>query len=354
MSSKIPSTMRAVVSAEGKSVTVKEVPVPKLGEGEILVKVAAVAQNPTDWKHAEFVPPGRILGVDFAGTIVQVGPGVQGWQIGERVAGFEHGGQWEDRGSFAEYLKAQAGLVWKIPEGTSFEEASTMNCGLWTAIQALYHPTRLGLVGHPDTVPGPDAPWVLIYSGATSVGQYAIQLAHASGYRVVTTASATNFEYVKSLGADAAVDYNHPDAADKIKEITGDSLSFGLDTFSTAQTQETAVKAFGSKGGKLIVILPPQESARALRPDVEIKGTLLYTVLGRAFARPNGVETPAAPEDRDHMSSWMPKITEMVGSGKIKANPVKIWPGGLDAIKDGFEYMKAGKVRAEKIVYQIL
>jgi NADPH:quinone reductase-like Zn-dependent oxidoreductase len=89
---------------------------------------------------------------------------------------------------------------------------------------------------------------------------------------VVATASPANFEYLGSLGADATVDYNQSDAAEKIKEITGDSLAFGLDTFASKQTQQIAVKAFGSKGGKLVVILPPQASARLSRKDVEIQG----------------------------------------------------------------------------------
>jgi NADPH:quinone reductase-like Zn-dependent oxidoreductase len=74
-------------------------------------------------------PAGRILGVDLAGTVAAVADGVTAVKAGERVSAFVHGGQYEDRGSMAEYAVADADLVWAVPEGTSLEEAATMNCG---------------------------------------------------------------------------------------------------------------------------------------------------------------------------------------------------------------------------------
>jgi NADPH:quinone reductase-like Zn-dependent oxidoreductase len=140
----------------------------------------------------------------------------------------------------------------------------------------MFHPNNLGLVGYPEKVSTDNAPWFLVFSGATSVGMFAIQLAHLSGYRVVTTASPKNFDLVKSLGADAVVDYRDADVSHKIKEITGNTLSHALDTFATTETQEASVKAFGPGKGKLITILPAQASARALRDDIEVKGVCAF------------------------------------------------------------------------------
>ncbi|EIN07977.1 zinc-binding oxidoreductase ToxD [Punctularia strigosozonata HHB-11173 SS5] len=346
--------MRALVILEGHTTAVKEVPTPKPDAGEILVKVVAVAQNPTDWKHVEMVTDaGVIVGCDFAGDVVQLTEGVKGWKVGDRVSGFVHGSQYHDRGSFAEYLKVDHELAWHIPDGVSYEEAATANVGFFTAVQTLFHPKNLGLVGYPDKVPAENASWVLVFSGATSVGLYAIQLLHIVGYRVVTTTSAKNFELVKSLGADVAVDYRDADVSKKIQDATGNTLSFALDTIATAETQEASVKAFGPGPAKLITIQPVQDSAKAVRDDVEFKATLLYTAAGRAFKTSFGWELPAIPEDRQQVAEWLPKITELFQHGKVKPNPVKFWPGGLDAIKDGFEYMKSGKLSAEKIVYRI-
>jgi NADPH:quinone reductase-like Zn-dependent oxidoreductase len=142
---------------------------------------------------------------------------------------------------------------------------------VWTAVQCLFHTPRLTLKGHPESIPHESAPWVLIYSGATSVGQYAVQLARLSGYRVVTTASPKNFALLKSLGADVVFDYHDRDVSQKIKLATGDDLSFGLDTISDSNTIGHAVNSFGKNGGELVVLLPVKDLEQ-LRPDVQIKG----------------------------------------------------------------------------------
>jgi NADPH:quinone reductase-like Zn-dependent oxidoreductase len=122
--------MRALVTAGVKDVAVQDVPVPPIASGEILVKVAAVAQNPIDPRHVDKgISPGRILGVDWAGIVVKLGEGVQGVQVGDRVAGFGYGSQSGDRGAFAEYLKAYADLVFRVPENISFEQAATVPTG---------------------------------------------------------------------------------------------------------------------------------------------------------------------------------------------------------------------------------
>ena len=80
--------------------------------------------------------------------------------------------------------------------------------------------------------------------------------------------------------------------------------------------------------------------------------TIVYTALGRPFALPT-VKFPALPADREHMASWIPKIKDLVDAGQIKPNPVKVWPGGLEAVSEGLQYMRDGKVSGEKIVYNI-
>ncbi|EIN07436.1 zinc-binding oxidoreductase ToxD [Punctularia strigosozonata HHB-11173 SS5] len=363
MSPSIPRTMRALVTAEGHTAVVKEIPTPTADYGEILVKVVAAAQNPADWKHVGWsTQPDLIVGCDFAGDVVEVAEGAEGFRVGDRVAGFVYGSQYKDRGAFAEYVKNDCALSWHVPDGVSYEEAATMSVGFFTAAQTMFHPKNLGLVGYPDKWTGSSdpegnaaAPWVLVFSGATSVGMYAIQLAHLAGYRVVTTASPKNVELVKALGADVVVDYRDPEVSRKVREATNGELHLGLDTFASAETQEASVRAFGPGRGKLIAILPVQESARAIREDVEIKGTMLYTASRLPQSGPTsmGGQLPAASEDHRQVADWMPKITELLQKGLVKPNPVKLWPGGLDAVVEGFEYMKSGRLSAEKIVYRV-
>lgn len=83
-----------------------------------------------------------------------------------------------------------------------------------------------------------------------------------------------------------------------------------------------------------------------------ILGTLIYTALGRTFNY-GKTEYPASAEDKGQLASFLKEVPGFVAEGKIKPNPVKVWDGGLDAISDGLQYMREGKVSAEKIVYRV-
>ena len=80
--------------------------------------------------------------------------------------------------------------------------------------------------------------------------------------------------------------------------------------------------------------------------------TLLYTCFGRAFSL-LGFDFPESPEDRAQTVGFIQKIPELLTSGKFKLLPVKVWPDGLDKIKDGMKHMQEGKVHAQKIVYHV-
>lgn len=90
-----------------------------------------------------------------------------------------------------------------VVSGISAQQAASIPIPYVTAVQAFY--LRLKLPQYPEKAAG--APWILIWSGATSVGQYAIQLAKLSGLRVATTASPARWDLLRSLGADVIVDY---------------------------------------------------------------------------------------------------------------------------------------------------
>ncbi|KAH9844380.1 GroES-like protein [Rhodofomes roseus] len=357
MTSAIPKTMKALITQANKTVKVEEIPVPEIDDWEVLAKVVVVAQNPTDWQYIDTVTNvGTISGCDWSGYIVKLGKKVTelnatGLKVGDHVAGFTHGGTYKDRGAYAEYVKATYDLCWKVPEGTlSHEQAATMGCAYWTAVQSLFHPTRLGLVEPPNKVEKEQ--FVFIYGGSSSVGMYALQLAHAAGYKVVTVASAKNHALCKSLGADYVFDYRDPDVVSKIKETTKNSLHHALDTISQESTQTLALNSYGPGPGKLITIQPLQEKAKQLRDDVEKQITLIYTSLGREVNW-NGIIFKASPEDHAHMAQFLSKTPGLVASGTVKPNPIKVWEGGLNAISDGLQHMREGKHSGEKIVYRI-
>jgi NADPH:quinone reductase-like Zn-dependent oxidoreductase len=157
---------------------VETVPLPKLRPDYILVRVRAVALNPTDWKHITFVDAPVTIGCDFAGDVVEVGKGVtKAWEKGDRVCGFVHGAnvvQTED-GAFGEYLVAKADVQMRIPDSLSYEEAATLGVGIFTIGQGLYDSMHLPW---PDEIKKRhEKKWILIYGGSTATGALAIQWA---------------------------------------------------------------------------------------------------------------------------------------------------------------------------------
>ena len=165
-----------------------------------------------------------------------------------------------------------------------------MSCSFWTAVQALYHPTRLGLVEPPAKASGEE--WILIYSGSckytkarctttyllkdrsAAVGQFAVRLAALSGYKVVSTASPQNFDLVKSLGALEVFDYHDPDVVSKIKKATRDSIKRAFDAISESDTQRISAESMAPSGGLLILTRPAQPEVTS-RKDVKFQRTSL-------------------------------------------------------------------------------
>lgn len=170
-------TMRALVAHGAKTASVDEnVKIPSLRPDYVLVKTIAVALNPTDWKHIDFVQSPATIGCDFAGIVEDVGAEVQArWEKGDRVFGFAHGGnvvQPED-GAFGEFLVAKGATTMRVPDDMSFEEAATFGVGTVTVGQGMYQ--TLGL-------PFPDQPVekafpILIYGGSSATGALAVQYA---------------------------------------------------------------------------------------------------------------------------------------------------------------------------------
>lgn len=81
--------------------------------------------------------------------------------------------------------------------------------------------------------------------------------------------------------------------------------------------------------------------------------TLIYTSLGRAFDFGPSTHFPVFPEDRKQIVEFLKKVPQLIKNGAIKTPAIKLWEGGLAAIPDGLQYMREGKVSAEKIVYRV-
>jgi NADPH:quinone reductase-like Zn-dependent oxidoreductase len=197
--------MRAFVVAKYKEpLQEADVPEPVVGEHDILVRVEAAGLNPLDEgiRAGGFkqILPYRlpvVLGNDLAGTVIRVGAKVRRFKPGDVVYARPD----KDRiGTFAERIAvAEADLALK-PASISMEEAGSLPLVALTAWQAL--------VERGNVQPGQK---VLIHAGAGGVGSIAIQLAKHLGATVATTASGSNAEFVRELGADTVIDYRTQD-----------------------------------------------------------------------------------------------------------------------------------------------
>ncbi|KAH7368417.1 chaperonin 10-like protein [Plectosphaerella cucumerina] len=340
-------------SIGGPGASVVDVPEPTIAPDQVLVKVREVALNPTDYKHIDVIsPPGSIIGCDYAGEVVKVGSDVtSAWSVGDRIAGVVHGGLYPDRGAFAEYLKVDADLAWKIPEGVSDADAATFGVSAVTAMQALC--LRLGLTWPGETPPktpeGQEKPIVFIYAGSTSAGLFMTQVAKLAGCTVVVTASPHSFDLVKSYGAAAAFNYRDPNVvADIVKKYP--NISLAVDCFSEGQSFGICDGVLKNKGGKLITLLSPPKPKY---PNITHELILAYTLIGHAFEwlPPVGPKFAAIPEDRKGLVRFYRDLPELVKNKLLR--PLPVYPEetpGFDGIMAGLAKLRAGKGPAGKIV----
>ncbi|KAL1861079.1 hypothetical protein Plec18170_001594 [Paecilomyces lecythidis] len=349
----MPIQKAIVVTSKGQAALKTDRPVPKARDDFIVVKTVAVALNPTDWKHIDFIGPvDTIVGCDFAGIIEDIGPGVsahKGLKKGDKVYGVTHGGDAynKENGAFAEHILAKANLANKIPDNLSFEDASTLALGLATVCHGLY--MALGLNRPEKPLSQAEKKPILIYGGSTATGSLGIQFAKLSGYDPITTCSPKNFDFVKSLGAVAAFDYHDPEAGKKIREYTNNSLTLVWDTVSLPDSADLSAEALSSaSGGKYYTILPQKSP----REDVESVATLMYELMGEPFYRGEELRQ-VKKEDFDYLAEFLESATKFIAEGKVKPHPAKVGKDGLKGVLEGLQLMRENKVSGVKLVYKV-
>ncbi|EXJ68765.1 uncharacterized protein A1O5_07696 [Cladophialophora psammophila CBS 110553] len=332
-----------IIKSQGEA-QIAQVPIPKLRDDYILVKTRAVALNPADWKHIDFMAsPGARLGCDYAGVVEEVGKGVtKDLKKGDRVAGPCHGANavCHEDGTFGEHITVKGDIQIKIPDHLSFEEAATLGIGATTAGQALYQNLQLPLPGSK----GKANFLVLIYGGSTATGAIAIQFAKLSGAFVITTCSPHNFDYVKRVGADVVLDYNSPSVVEDIKNAAQNNLGYALDCISLEPSARICVSAMSESGGQLATLQPiADELVKSINDKVSNKMTVAYTIVGEHFS--NGPHRiPAKPEDLEFGKMFWDVARALLARGDLKVHPPNVNPTGpeLEGILKGIECMRAG------------
>ncbi|MCF7530707.1 zinc-dependent alcohol dehydrogenase family protein [Pseudomonas petrae] len=234
-------TMLAAVAESAQApLAVRQIDRPVPGQGQVLVRVYAAGVNPLDTKiaagagaHARQALP-AVLGLDLAGTVVELGEAVEGFTVGQEVFGMP-GGIGGAQGTMAEYIAVDARLIAAKPHTLDMREAAALPLVFITAWE--------GLVDRANVRAGQR---VLIHGGAGGVGQVALQLAKARGADVYATGSAGSLDFIRSLGA-TAIDYQAQSVEDYVEHYTaGEGFDIVYDTVggSTLDASFKAVKAY--------------------------------------------------------------------------------------------------------------
>ncbi|MGZ8229487.1 MAG: NADP-dependent oxidoreductase [Burkholderiales bacterium] len=264
-----------------------DVPDPVAKPGEVLVDVHAASVNGADWKvraghYATITELPYIPGRDFSGLVSALGTGVSDLAIGDAVFGMCDVGQ---EAAYAEKIAIKAAIVARKPERLSHvETASVALIGL-TAICSIE-----------DTLQLKSGETILVQGGAGGVSGFAIQLAKHLGARVITTTSAANQDYVRSLGADQVIDYN---SQDFMKIVSGCDAVFDTVGGEVAKRSYAVLRP----GGRAAFIASGNSAPLSSRTDVV------------------GLR-PKVGRDRSHLE----RIGALVTAGAVRLPEIKIYP----------------------------
>ncbi|MCL4315768.1 MAG: NADP-dependent oxidoreductase [Gammaproteobacteria bacterium] len=292
----------------------EDAPRPVAGAGEVLIRVHAAGVNPVDWKIREGRLQGRMthhlpltLGWDVAGVIEQLGPGATQFNVGDAV--YARPDLARD-GAYAEYIAVRASEVALKPKSLDFIHAAAVPLSALTAWQSLFDAGNLQ--------PGQK---ILIHAGAGGVGHYAVQLARWKGAHVVTTTSARNADFVRSLGADEVIDYTATRFEDAVRD-----MDMVFDTVG-GEAQARSWKVL-KQGGILVSILaltvPDEAAPRGWRSAY-------------VFVQPNATQ--------------LGRIAELIDAGKVKPVVEKVFP--LSEAAKAHAAVQGGHTRG-KIVLRVL
>jgi NADPH2:quinone reductase len=224
----MPRAVVATAYGGPEVLSVVEIDAAAPGPAEVAVDVRAVGVNPADWKRYSGAwgdDPAALplrLGSEAAGTVAEVGPGVEDLERGTAVIGYRVDG------AYAERLVVPRRALVRKPDLLSWEQAAGLLLAGATAVHAL----TATEVGQGETV--------LVHAAAGGVGSMVVQLARARGARVIGTASQANHEYLATLGAEP-VAYG-PGLAGRVRALAPDGVDAAVDAIGTDEAVDASLE----------------------------------------------------------------------------------------------------------------
>jgi NADPH:quinone reductase len=282
------------------------------GVGEVRINVKAAAVNPTDMGLRERGIPDQswtvVPGMDAAGIIESVGPGVSRLQAGQKVMAAVMPRRSEG-GAQAEYIVVPATSVVPIPEGVSLAEAATLPMNGLTALRAL----ELAALG--------DGQFLAVSGGAGLLAHYAIATAKRQGHRVIADAKPEEAELVRSYGADIVVERG-PGFADAIRRAVPGGVDALLDTALLAE------KSFGAVRDEGVYIPVRGWGDKPSERGIKIKPVFVSEVLER--------------------TEWLELLRDMVAVAQITLRVAGEYPP--ERVADAQRALAAGGVRGRLVI----
>lgn len=330
--------MRAVIIRQyggPEQLSINEIASPVPGERELLIKVKACGLNPIDFKTRNGnvklllpYPMPLILGNELSGEVVQIGAQVTRFHVGERIAARVEKLR---AGAFAEFACVNEDVAAHLPISIDDAKAAALPLAGLTAWQCLHDVLLIR--------PGQR---VLIHAGAGGVGHLAIQLAKSMGATVATTASASKFEFLRSLGADELIDYHqqcfedHIDPVDAVLDTQGGDILLrsivhtkpggAVVTIGGLPTPEVAVEFSKPLWLKwLFAWITRRERALAAQRQVRFR----YW-----FMRPDGAQ--------------LQRLVDLIEHGELKINLQTY--SGLDRIPEAMANLESGHTSGKLVV----
>lgn len=308
-------------------------PVPAVAPNQVLVKVAAAALNPIDYKLMQgkvkvMASPPFVAGKDFAGTVHTAGS-ASGFAVGDEVFGDANVGLDTAGGSLSTYLLVSSDIIAKKPTSMSMEEASSISLVGQTVLDCLAKASPK------------EGARVLILGASGGVGTSAVQICKARGLHVIGVCSGANAELVGSLGADEVIDYTQQDwsasLAEQKVQVVFDFAPSGASSVESWDKSRLVLE----KGGQFITISGHDPEGAVTVSG--IMGGVAKTVWRNTFGDFKYYLVLKKSE-----AAKLQQLAALVDEGKLRAVVDQVFP--WDEVHAAFAKLMSGRAKGKLVV----
>lgn len=299
----------------------RQIPLPRMKEDELLIKVAAAGVNRPDIMQRTGMYPApkgasEIPGLEISGEIVEMGAKASGWAVGDKICGLVAGG------GYAEYCTVPATQCLPVPEGLTMIEAAALPETFFTVWSNVFD---RGALKAGETF--------MVHGGTSGIGTTAIQMAKAFGATVITTSGTDEkAAFCTELGADLSINYKTRDFAEEVKSFTkGKGVNVLLDMVAGDYMKRNFMVM--AVEGRIVMI--------AVLRGPKIKANILPIMLKRLTFTGSTLRARETAFKADIAQSLRAKVWPLIEQGKIKLVISKIF--ALTDAADAHRYLESGR-----------